>query len=170
MRVFGVSGYKNAGKTTLVVDLVRELTARGFRVGTLKHAHHEFDIDHPGKDSFLHRQAGACEVIVASTRRWAHIRELGDTPEPPLEELLAHLGPLDLVLVEGWKGGTHPKLEIRRSGQSAPPIAGVQPDVRAIVADVPVTGEPLPVLARADVPAIADFILAEVGLPRLPDS
>ena len=119
MKVFGIAGFKNAGKTTLVVELIHELRGRDFRVATLKHAHHEFDIDHPGKDSFLHREAGAEEVIVASSKRWAHIRELEDDPEPSLTDLLQHLGHIDLVLIEGYKHGSHPKLELRRSGVDA---------------------------------------------------
>lgn len=164
MHIFGIAGFKNTGKTTLVVALVREFTGRGLKVATVKHAHHNFDIDRPGKDSYLHRQAGAQEVIVVSARRWAHITELGGAPEPPMAELLKHLGEVDLVLVEGYKHGTHPKLELRRAGLDHPRLAGSEPGIRAIVCDGPVSDTPVPVLERADVPAIADFILAEVGL------
>jgi molybdopterin-guanine dinucleotide biosynthesis protein B len=164
MKIFGIAGYKNAGKTTLVVDVVRELTAREFRVATVKHAHHEFDIDHPGKDSYLHREAGASEVIVASSIRWAHIVELGDRPEPSLNDLLEQVGDVDLVIVEGFKHGDHPKLEIRRNGSDAPLLAAEHDSVRAIVSDGEVPGAPVPVLDRADVVAIADFIVAQVGL------
>ena len=160
--VFGIAGFKNAGKTTLVVELVREFTARGLRVGTIKHAHHAFDIDHPGKDSYLHREAGAREVIVASARRVAHIRERDEAGEPALEELLARLGPLDLVLVEGYKHGSHPKLEIRRAPQDEPLLALDDESVRAIVSDDPQPGAPVPVLPRSDVPAIVEFILREL--------
>jgi molybdopterin-guanine dinucleotide biosynthesis protein B len=162
MHVFGIAGYKNAGKTTLVCELVTLFCARGLRVATVKHAHHAFDIDHPGKDSFLHRQAGAAEVIVASARRWAHIKELGETGEPALDELLARLGPVDLVLVEGYKHGDHPKLELRRAGAEAPMLAGANASIRAVVSDEPLDGLSVPVLDRADLPAIADFILADV--------
>jgi molybdopterin-guanine dinucleotide biosynthesis protein MobB len=164
MKVFGIAGYKNAGKTTLVVDVLRELTGRGLRVATVKHAHHEFDIDHPGKDSYLHRAAGACEVIVASSLRWAHIVELGDQPEPSLAELLEHVSDVDLVIVEGFKHGDHPKLEIRRLGSEAPLIAAEHDSVRAIVSDGEVPEAPVPVIDRADVGAIADFIVGQVGL------
>jgi len=164
-RLFGIAGYKNAGKTTLIVELLRELVARGFRVGTVKHAHHDFDIDHPGKDSHLHRAAGAREVIVASARRVAHIQELGDANLPALEELAGRMRGVDLVLVEGWKAGSHPRLELRRAAAPAPAIAGSATGVLAIVSDGPVTGGNLPVIRRDDVPAIADFILAAVGLP-----
>jgi molybdopterin-guanine dinucleotide biosynthesis protein B len=163
IRVFGIAGYKNAGKTTLIVDLVREFTRRGWRVGTIKHAHHSFDIDHPGKDSYLHREAGATEVIVASASRWAHIRELADQPPASLEELLSHMGPLDLVLVEGWKHGSHPRLELRRSESPAPRLTETDPAVLAVVSDIPLPDERCPVLLRNDVPAIAAFILHAVG-------
>jgi molybdopterin-guanine dinucleotide biosynthesis protein MobB len=163
IRVFGIAGYKNAGKTTLIVDLVRELTRRGWRVGTIKHAHHSFDIDHPGKDSYLHREAGATEVIVASASRWAHIRELADQPPASLEELLSHMGPLDLVLVEGWKHGSHPRLELRRSESPAPRLTETDRAVLAVVSDIPLPDERCPVLLRNDVPAIAAFILHAVG-------
>lgn len=164
---FGIAGYKNAGKTTLVVDLVRELVARGWRVGTLKHAHHDFDIDQPGKDSFEHRAAGATEVIVASSRRVAQIRELASpADEPGLPALVARMQAVDLVLVEGWKTGTHPRLELRREAAPAPVIAGHAPGVVAIVSDQPLDGESLPVLSRSGVPAIADFILRTLKLPE----
>jgi molybdopterin-guanine dinucleotide biosynthesis protein B len=159
MHIFGIAGFKNAGKTTLVVDLIHELTGRGLKVATVKHAHHEFDIDHPGKDSHQHREAGAVEVIVASARRWAHIKELDHESEPELAELLQHIGAVDLVLVEGYKHGSHPKLEVRRAGQDALFLAMSQSEIRAIVSDEPIEDAPVPVLPRADVPAIADFIL-----------
>jgi molybdopterin-guanine dinucleotide biosynthesis protein B len=158
MKIFGIAGFKNAGKTTLVVDLVREFRARGLRVGTIKHAHHEFDIDHPGKDSFLHREAGAEEVIVASERRWAHIRELKIAAEPTLAELLTRMGDLDIVLVEGYKHGDHPKLELRRAGVAAPGLAGEGNSVVAIVSDAVIPDAPVPVLSRKNVVGIADFV------------
>lgn len=135
-------------------------------MATVKHAHHEFDIDQPGKDSHQHRTAGATEVIVASARRWAHIRELEATAEPSLEELLEHLGDIDLVLVEGYKHGDHPKLELRRAGTGHPELAGNDPAVRAIVSDFPVDSAAVPVLPRDGIAAIADFVLenaAEAG-------
>jgi len=159
LKIFGIAGFKNAGKTTLVVELIKELRSRNLRVATVKHAHHEFDIDHPGKDSHQHREAGAGEVIVASARRWAHIRELDDAPEPSLQELLGHLGEVDLVLVEGYKHGEHPRLELRRAGVDAPALAGEHPGICAIVADYAIEGAPVPVLPRENVAAIADFIL-----------
>jgi len=137
-------------------------------VGTIKHAHHDFDLDHPGKDSHRHRSAGAREVIVASSRRVAHVRELAGADEPQLDDLAAALTDVDLVLVEGWKSGTHPRLELRRAAAPAPAIAGVTPGVLAIVSDEPLPAGALPVLPRTDVPAIADLILRAVGLPPSP--
>jgi len=164
MKVFGIAGFKNAGKTTLVVELVREFRARGLRVGTIKHAHHEFDIDHPGKDSFLHREAGAEEVIVASRRRWAHIRELNIAREPTLADLLKRLGDLDIVLVEGYKHGDHPKLELRRPGVAAPGLAGDGSGVVAIVSAAEIPDAPVPVLPREDIAGIADFVWQHAAL------
>lgn len=158
MKLFGIAGFKDSGKTTLVVELVREFRARGLRVATVKHAHHDFDVDQPGKDSYEHRAAGAQEVLVASGRRWAHIRELADEPEPSLSELLKQLGPADIVLVEGYKHGTHPRLELRREGAKAPPLADGGAGVVAIVADYPIGAASVPVLPRAEVAAIADFV------------
>ena len=130
------------------------------RVATIKHAHHDFDIDQPGKDSHQHRSAGAAEVIVISDRRWAQIRELEGEPEPPLDELLAQLRAVDVVLIEGYKHGTHSKLELRRSGVNNPELADSDPAIKAIVSDYNVEGAEVPVLPRSDVAAIADFILA----------
>lgn len=162
MKIFGIAGFKNAGKTTLIVDLIGELRYRGLRIATVKHAHHEFDIDHAGKDSYQHRAAGAEEVIISSARRWAHIRELGDTPEPSLAELLRHMDSPDIVLIEGYKHGTHPKLELRRAGQNMPELAGTDSSVCLLVCDAPAQPDPasnLPVLDRRDIKAIADAVL-----------
>lgn len=165
MNVFGIAGFKNSGKTTLVVELIKEFRRRGLRVATVKHAHHEFDIDHPGKDSYQHREAGAEEVIVASSRRWAHIRELDERDEPSLDELLRHLSDVDLVLVEGYKHAPHPKLELRRSGIESPEeLAGKDDSIRAVVSDGRVETAGLPFLPRDDVSAIADFV-AEQAKP-----
>ena len=163
-KVFGIAGYKNAGKTTLIVALLKHFTAQGLRVATLKHAHHEFDIDHPGKDSFQHREAGAAEVMVVSAKRWAHITELQDGPEPTLDECVACLGDVDLVLVEGWKRGEHPRLELRRNGNEAPKLVGHDKGIVAIVADGPVSDAEVLVLPRDDVSAIAAFILHHLQL------
>lgn len=163
MRVFGIAGFKNSGKTTLIVDLIRHFVGRGLRVATLKHAHHAFDIDHPGKDSHLHRAAGASQVIVASRRRWAQIVELGDTPEPGLSALLARIEGVDLVLIEGYKHGPHPRLELRRADAPARELVAEDPGICAIVADFPVASAPVPVIHRSEVAAIAELILANAA-------
>ncbi|HHQ14575.1 MAG TPA: molybdopterin-guanine dinucleotide biosynthesis protein B [Chromatiales bacterium] len=159
MRIFGITGFKNSGKTTLVVELVEEFTRRKLSVATIKHAHHEFDIDHPGKDSYLHRQAGAREVIVSSSRRWAHIVELNDRPEPDVDELVGRLGDVDLVLIEGFKHGRHPRLEVRRGDGSGEAVPADAPGLCALVLDELQAHPSLPVLERANVAGIADFII-----------
>jgi molybdopterin-guanine dinucleotide biosynthesis protein B len=159
MKIFGIAGFKNVGKTTLVVDLIKEFRSRGVRVATVKHAHHDFDIDHPGKDSYQHREAGAEEVFVVSARRWAHIRELEQSAEPELSEVLHRLGDVDLVLIEGYKHGRHPRLELRRDGVEPPELlAGQDQGVCAVVCDADVDTAGLPLLARADVAGIANFV------------
>lgn len=164
MRVWGVTGWRNAGKTTLAVRLVREFTARGLAVSTLKHTHHDVDLDRPGKDTFRHREAGARETILATARRFALLHEYREAGEAPLAELLARLAPVDLVLVEGWKRDRHPKVEVWRRAAGAPLIAAEDPTVRAVAADGPVPGLAVPVLPLDDAAAVADFILAELGL------
>lgn len=163
MRLYGVAGWKNAGKTGLMERLVAEITRRGFTVSTVKHAHHSFDVDHPGKDSFRHREAGAAEVLLASRNRVALMQELRDAPEPPLSELLARLRPVDLVLVEGYKRDAHPKVEAHRAATGNPLIAPEDPTIRAVASDVPLSLD-RPVFDLNDTAAIADFILSEVGL------
>jgi molybdopterin-guanine dinucleotide biosynthesis protein B len=159
-KIFGIAGFKNAGKTTLMVELIKEFRGRGLRVATVKHAHHEFDIDHPGKDSHQHREAGAEEVMVVSARRWAHIRELEQSAEPALAEVIARLGDVDLVLIEGYKHGQHPKLELRRAGVEPPQkLAGQDPGIVAVVCDAEVETAGLPLLARSGLVQIADFVL-----------
>ena len=164
MRIFGVTGWKNAGKTGLMERLVTEITSRGFTVSTLKHAHHSFDVDHPGKDSHRHRVAGASQVLLASRTRWALMTELRDAPEPPLAELLAQLAPVDLILVEGYKRDTHPKVEAFRAATGNPLIATEDPTIRAVATDTPLTLN-RPQFHLDDTAAIASFMLAQVGLP-----
>ncbi len=164
MRLYGVTGWKNSGKTMLVERLVRELTGRGLSVSTLKHAHHGFDIDQPGKDSRRHRAAGASQVLVASQLRWALMTELRDAGEPPLGALLAHLDPVDLVLVEGFKRDLHPKIETRRAATAQDLIAEGDPTVEAVASDAPLPGLGVPVFDLDAISPIADFILARVGL------
>lgn len=163
-KVIGVAGFKNAGKTTLVEKLVSELTRRGHRVSTVKHAHHSFDIDHEGRDSFRHRKAGATEVAVVSRHRWAIIHELRDEDEPLLAELLAKLAPCDLVIVEGYKRDTHDKIEVRNLALDHPRLAGDDPTVVAIAANGSVADAPVPVFDRDDVAALASFIQKHMRL------
>lgn len=163
-RVIGVAGFKNAGKTTLVERLVSELTRRGRRVSTVKHAHHSFDIDHEGRDSFRHRKAGASEVAVVSRHRWAIIHELRDDEPPRLDEILAKLAPCDLVIVEGYKRDSHDKIEVRNLNLDHPKLAGDDSAVVAIAANGAITDAPVPVFDRDDVSALATFIEIHVGL------
>jgi molybdopterin-guanine dinucleotide biosynthesis adapter protein len=169
MRVFGVTGWKNTGKTTLTERLVAEITGRGLTVSTVKHAHHSAEIDEPGRDSHRHRQAGAAQVILATPVRWAMMSELRGAAEPALEDLLAHLAPVDLVLIEGYKRAPHPKIEAHRPEPGHPLLARESPSVRAVASTLPASdalfaGLTVPVLDLNAVPAIADFILSEVGL------
>lgn len=158
MRIIGFAGWSGAGKTTLLEELIPALVRRGVRVSTIKHAHHEFDIDKPGKDSHRHRMAGASEVLVASMNRWALIHELRGAPEPDLPELLAHLAPVDLVLVEGFKRNRHPKIEIWRAEVGKPFLHPDDPFIVGIASDAPVEGVPLPVVDLNDAEALADFV------------
>ena len=163
MKVWGVTGWKNSGKTGLMERLVSEFVARGVTVSTVKHAHHVFDVDHPGKDSHRHREAGATEVLLSSRRRWALMHELREEDELPLSDLLAKLAPVDLVLVEGYKRDRHPKVEAHRAVTGNPLIAPDDPTVRAVASDTALDLD-RPVFDLDDTCAIADFILAEVGL------
>ncbi|MFN3208229.1 MAG: molybdopterin-guanine dinucleotide biosynthesis protein B [Roseovarius sp.] len=163
MKLYGVVGWKNAGKTGLMERLVTEITGRGFSVSTVKHAHHSFDVDHPGKDSHRHRVAGATEVLLASRNRFALMHELRDEDEPSLDALLSKLAPVDLVLVEGYKRDAHPKVEAHRSVTGNPLIAPDDPTIRAVASDTALDLD-RPVFNLDDTRAIADFILAETGL------
>ena len=169
MRLYGVTGWKNSGKTGLMERLVAEITGRGLSVSTVKHAHHATEIDHPGRDSHRHREAGAREVIVASPVRWALMHELRGAAEPPLDALLARLSPCDLVLIEGYKRSPHPKVEAHRPETGRPLLARNTPSVRAVATtaapdDPALAGLAVPILSLDDTAAIADFILREVGL------
>jgi molybdopterin-guanine dinucleotide biosynthesis protein B len=163
MKLYGVIGWKNAGKTGLMERLVTEITARGFSVSTVKHAHHSFDVDHPGKDSYRHRAAGAKEVLLASGARFALMHELGDEDEPTLADLLGKLAPVDLVLVEGYKRDAHPKIEAHRAAAGNPVIG--DETVRAFASDVALDQE-RPVFDLDDTGRIAAFILADLGMPE----
>ncbi|MEE9387361.1 MAG: bifunctional molybdopterin-guanine dinucleotide biosynthesis adaptor protein MobB/molybdopterin molybdotransferase MoeA [Paracoccaceae bacterium] len=164
MKIFGVIGWKNAGKTGLMERLVAEITGRGFSVSTIKHAHHSFDVDQPGKDSHRHRMAGAQEVLLASARRWALMHEIAGDEEPPLDALLEKLAPVDLVLVEGFKRGAHPKMEVHRVVNGAMLIAPDDPNVLAIAGDVDPGDVDVPCIDLNDTAAIAGFILSAVAL------
>lgn len=166
-RVFGITGWKNSGKTTLTERLVTELTGRGWKVSTVKHAHHDFDIDKAGTDSFRHREAGASEVAIVSGRRWALMHELRGEDEPTLDDVLARLAPCDLVLVEGYKRESHMKIEARRlEAKDRSPLSATDPAIVAIAADHPVDGEHVPVFDIDDIRAIGDFIEARSGLKK----
>lgn len=164
MKLYGVTGWKNSGKTVLMERLVAEFTRRGISVSTVKHAHHDTEIDHPGRDSFRHREAGACEVLVSSPKRWALMHELRDSNEPLLEDLVARLSPVDLVLVEGYKRAPHPKIEAHRRETGKPLLAPDNATIRAVASDTPLDGLAVPLLDLNDTAAIADFVAREVGL------
>ena len=164
MKLWGVVGWKNSGKTGLMERLVAEFTARGLRVSTLKHAHHTFDVDHAGKDSHRHRIAGATEVLLVSRNRWALMHELRDEEEPPLAEMVAKLAPVDLVLVEGWKRDTHPKIEAHRAATGQALIAPEDPTIRAVASDAGAGADGRPRFHLDDTGGIADFIAAELDL------
>ena len=166
--IFGVVGWKNSGKTTLMTNIIRELTDRGFDVSVIKHAHAKFEIDHPGRDSFKMREAGARQVTLSSPRRFAVMRELGDAPEMTFDELLPYAGPCDLVLVEGYKRDAYPKIEIRREGAaSREPLSATFPQIVAIASDRPEQEqEQLPVFQLDDIANIVDFIVSTLGLKR----
>ncbi|MBV9521532.1 MAG: molybdopterin-guanine dinucleotide biosynthesis protein B, partial [Alphaproteobacteria bacterium] len=156
--------WSGSGKTTLLKRLLPELVARGFTVSTLKHAHHAFDVDQPGKDSWEHRAAGAHEVMVSSARRWALMHEHRGAPEASLEELLRHMSPVDLVIVEGFKSHPHPKLEVFRHALGKPLLCRDDPFIVALASDQPLAGLPVPRLPLDDAVAIADFIIAHCRL------
>ncbi len=163
MKIFGVTGWKNSGKTGLMERLVTEFTTRGLTVSTVKHAHHTFDVDHPGKDSFRHRAAGASQVLLTSANRWALMSELRGAPEPPLSDLLAQLDRVDLVLIEGFKREGHRKIEAHRAATGQGLLAENDPTIRAVASDSrPETDRP--VLHLDDTTGIADLIAAELCL------
>jgi molybdopterin-guanine dinucleotide biosynthesis protein B len=164
MRVLGLAGWSGSGKTTLLVRLLPELTRRGIAVSTIKHAHHEFDIDQAGKDSYEHRAAGAREVLVASSRRYALMHELRGAREPTLDELIGRMAPVDLVLVEGYKRDAHDKIEVYRAALGKPPLGVGDTSFVAIATDSPAPGVSIPQLALDRPAEIADFIVRHCGL------
>jgi molybdopterin-guanine dinucleotide biosynthesis protein B len=159
MRIIGFAGWSGSGKTTLLTKVIPRLTARGLTVSTIKHAHHGFDVDQPGKDSHSHRIAGATEVLVGSATRWALVHELRGAPEPTLGKLLAKLAPVDLVIVEGYKREAHPKLEIHRAAIGKPLLQPGDPKIVAIVSDQPLPGAAVPVVDLDDVEGVVEILL-----------
>ncbi|MBM3480159.1 MAG: molybdopterin-guanine dinucleotide biosynthesis protein B [Alphaproteobacteria bacterium] len=164
MRVFGLAGWSGSGKTTLLVRLIPALVARGISVSTIKHAHHGFDVDRPGKDSHAHREAGAREVLVSSANRFALMHELRGAPEPTVAELVARMSPVDLLLIEGFKHHAHDKLEVHRPAIGKPLLATSDPRVVAVASDARLEGLSVPVLPLDDVEAIAGFVVGRCGL------
>ncbi len=162
MKCFGITGWKNAGKTGLIERLVPELVARGYSVSTLKHAHHRFEVDHEGRDSYRHRAAGAGQVLVAGADRWALMTDLRGAPEPDLAVLLSKLDPVDIVLIEGWKSAPHPKIEVWRAETGHPLMALGDQTIRAVATDAPLSLD-CPVLDMNDAGAVADFLLQSLG-------
>lgn len=164
MKIFGLTGWSGSGKTTLMIRLIPELTGRGYSVSTMKHAHHGFDVDQPGKDSFRHRDAGATEVMVTSGKRWALMHEYRGVPEAAPEDLARNMTPVDLLLIEGFKEYGHAKLEVWRESVGKPPIHPQDGSIVVVASDGPVNGTDLPVLHLDDVTAIANFIVGHCGL------
>ena len=170
MKVFGLVGWSGSGKTTLIKKLLPELTGRGWTVSTMKHTHHKFDIDKPGKDSFEHRQAGATEVMVVSEKRWALMHELRAEPEPPMEEMIQVMSPVDVLLIEGFKTHKHAKLEVFRPSIGKSLLRKEDESVVAIATDENMAPMPVPVLDLNDVSAVADFILDYCDLPKVKET
>jgi molybdopterin-guanine dinucleotide biosynthesis adapter protein len=175
-KVLGVAGWSGSGKTTLLTRLIPLLVSRGLRVATLKHAHHSFDVDQPGKDSYEHRKAGASEVIVSSARRWVQMHEIGAGEEATLGELLVRVSPCDLVLVEGFKSERHPKIETFRASVGKAPLHPRDRSIVAVASDQPLSGIGVPYVDINDIPAVADLalsiaqpldaVLASLNVPR----
>jgi len=163
MRVFGFAGFSGSGKTTLIERLIPSFVDRGLRVSLIKHAHHTFDVDQPGKDSYRHRHAGAAEVLITSSRRWALMHELRGEPEPSMEELIARMSPCDLLLIEGFKRAEIPKLEVYREAVGESPLHPHDPHIVAVATDRPYQA-PLPVFDLSQPEPIGEFILQHVGL------
>ena len=166
MRVIGLAGWSGSGKTTLVTKVIPVLVGRGLKVATVKHAHHDFDTDQPGKDSWLHRRAGASEVAVVSRRRWAIVHELADEAEPSLDDVLAKLSPVDLVIVEGFKRHSHPKLEVYRAAVGKPLLHPDDDCIVAVATDAPLPQAQVPVVMLDDIATIANVLQAEALPPE----
>ena len=167
MKIFGIAGYSGSGKTTLLEKLIPQFTARGLKVAVIKHAHHGFDIDRPGKDSYRHREAGACEVLLSCNDRWALMHERRSDADVTLDELVARLAPCDLVLIEGFKQEPVPKLEVYRPENGKQPLFPGRQDIVAVASDAEVATS-LPRLALDDVAGIADFVIHTLQLQERP--
>jgi molybdopterin-guanine dinucleotide biosynthesis adapter protein len=165
MKVIGIAGYSGSGKTTLIEKMIPVLVAEGLRVSLIKHAHHEFDVDQPGKDSYRHRHAGCGEVLISSSRRWALINELRGAPEPSLQEQLKKFSPCDLVIVEGYKSEPIPKIEVHRAGHPVPLLHPDDANIVAVATDMALD-TPLPLLDVNDAEKVARFIVQYLGLNR----
>lgn len=163
MKTFGFAGWSGSGKTTLIEKLIPRFVGRGLRVALIKHAHHAFDVDQPGKDSYRHRHAGASEVLVTSSRRWVMVHELRGAAEPAFEEHLKRLSPCDLVLVEGFKFAPIPKIEVWRAATGEPMLHPNDAHIVAVATDAKLDAS-VPVLELNDDAAIASFVLRHVGL------
>ena len=159
MRVIGLAGWSGAGKTTLLKRLIPAITVAGFSISTIKHAHHNFDVDTPGKDSWEHRQAGAHEVLIGSAARWALMHELRGEAEPGLSDLLGRLSPVDFVLVEGFKRGDHPMIEVHRQANGKPLLYPETPSIIAVVTDTSVAG-PIPQVHLDDIAGVVALVMA----------
>jgi molybdopterin-guanine dinucleotide biosynthesis protein B len=164
MKIFGLAGWSGSGKTTLLVRLLPELVGRGISVSTVKHAHHSFEIDRPGKDSYEHRVAGATEVMVTGGLRWALMHEIRDQPEPGIADLMRHMTPVDLLLIEGFKNHAHPKLEVHRPATGRPLLCTNDPNIVAVASDAEFEGLDIPLLDLNDARAVANFIEEYCGL------
>jgi len=164
MKVFGLIGWSGSGKTTLMKKIIPEIVAQGIRVSTIKHTHHDFDIDKPGKDSFTHRQAGAYEVLITGGKRWAILHELRMNSEPTMDELIARLEPVDLVLIEGFKGYGHDKLEVFRPTNGKKLMVGEDASVVAVATDEPLESISVPVLDLNNIRSVVKFIIQHCGL------
>ena len=163
MHVIGVVGWKNSGKTRLVSALVSAIIDRGFRVSTIKHTHHSVDLDQPGKDTYKHRQAGAHEVVLASSARWALLHERRSEDEPTLDDLLARIAPVDLVIVEGFKSWSHDKIEVRRETTDGPVLSSTDATIKALVCEQKIESS-LPTFQPDNISEIADFIIRHFGM------
>jgi molybdopterin-guanine dinucleotide biosynthesis protein B len=163
MKIFGLAGWSGSGKTTLIVNLIPELVGRGLSVSTMKHAHHDFDIDQPGKDSYEHRQAGASEVIISASKRWALMHEVRNEGEPCVDDLIARLTPVDLLLVEGFKWHAHAKMEIYRPTLGKPLLQNDDPHIIAVASDQNIENLSVPVFDLNNIIGIADFIIKKVN-------